>query len=153
MHNTNTSTEEWGNIELPGLSDEKLFKKNWHRYGRVLETFKKMPKEFYIERGKKISQSKLTKDHPTRGKKLPTEWLNSMSKSLKGHKKKNTSNMNKSKKKPLMTPDGPFDSTKSATIHYGFKWAENCSHKIKKGHPGWYWITIEEYKKLTGKDV
>jgi hypothetical protein len=25
----NTNTQEWGNIELPGLSDEELFKKNW----------------------------------------------------------------------------------------------------------------------------
>lgn len=25
-----TSTEQWGNIELPGLSDEKLFATNWH---------------------------------------------------------------------------------------------------------------------------
>lgn len=25
----NTNTEQWGNIELPGLSDEELFKKNW----------------------------------------------------------------------------------------------------------------------------
>lgn len=29
--NTNTNTEEWGNIELPGLSDEKLFKTNWYK--------------------------------------------------------------------------------------------------------------------------
>lgn len=26
----NTNTDEWGNIELPGLTDEKLFKTNWH---------------------------------------------------------------------------------------------------------------------------
>jgi hypothetical protein len=30
---TNTNTEQWGNIELPGLSDEKLFKTNWHLVG------------------------------------------------------------------------------------------------------------------------
>ena len=28
---SNTNTEEWGNIELPGLSDDELFKKNWNR--------------------------------------------------------------------------------------------------------------------------
>jgi hypothetical protein len=27
---SNTNTETWGNIELPGLSDEELFKKNWN---------------------------------------------------------------------------------------------------------------------------
>jgi hypothetical protein len=30
MNTMNTNTEEWGNIELPGLSDEQLFKKNWN---------------------------------------------------------------------------------------------------------------------------
>lgn len=28
---SNTNTETWGNIELPGLSDEELFKKNWNK--------------------------------------------------------------------------------------------------------------------------
>ena len=27
----NTNTEQWGNIELPGLSDDKLFNTNWHQ--------------------------------------------------------------------------------------------------------------------------
>jgi len=31
MPQMSTNTETWGNIELPGLSDEKLFKKNWNR--------------------------------------------------------------------------------------------------------------------------
>jgi hypothetical protein len=26
-------TEEWGNIELPGLSDEELLSKDWHKVG------------------------------------------------------------------------------------------------------------------------
>ena len=147
-----TNTETWGNIELPGLSDEELFKKNWNRIGGVQEAFKKKSAEFFVERGKKISNSKLVNDHPTRGKKLPKDWTDSMSKSLKGHKKSDTSKMNKKNKKPLMTPDGPFDSTKSATEHFGYKWAENCTNKIKKGHPGWYWLEVEEYIMLTGKD-
>lgn len=31
--------DEWGNIELPGLSDEELFKKNWHKVGINKERF------------------------------------------------------------------------------------------------------------------
>lgn len=54
----------------------------------------------------------------------------------------------KNKMKPLMTPDGPFDSTKSATAHFGYSWAENCTNKIKQKHPGWYWLTHEEYENL-----
>lgn len=36
---TNTNTEEWGNIELPGLSDEVLYKKNWNRVAINKERF------------------------------------------------------------------------------------------------------------------
>lgn len=116
----------------------------------VRTAFKEKSKSDFIERGKKISQSKIANDHPTRGKKLPKDWTNAMSKSLKGHTKKDTSNMNKCKMKPLMTEDGPFDSVKSAQKHFGYKWEGNCRHKIEKKHPGWYWITQEEYIKLTG---
>jgi len=34
---TNTNTTEWGNIELPGLSDEKLLKTNWNRVAAGFE--------------------------------------------------------------------------------------------------------------------
>jgi hypothetical protein len=37
----NTNTEEWGNIELPGLSDEKLFKTNWMKVEIGKETAQK----------------------------------------------------------------------------------------------------------------
>jgi hypothetical protein len=37
----NTNTEEWGNIELPGLSDEELFKKNWNLSRKSNETYQK----------------------------------------------------------------------------------------------------------------
>lgn len=33
----NTNTEEWGNIELPGLSDEELFKRHWEAEARARE--------------------------------------------------------------------------------------------------------------------
>lgn len=116
----------------------------------VRTAFKEKSKDEFVERGKKISESKVKNDHPTRGKKLPKDWTDAMSKGLKGHTKKDTSNMNKCKMKPLMTPAGPFESTKAATDYFGYSWRENCSHKIKKKHPGWYWITQEEYIELTG---
>ena len=149
----NTNTEQWGNIELPGLSDEELYKKNWHRYGRLVETFKNKSSEFFIERGKKISKSKLENPHPTRGKKLPTEWTDAMSNSSKGHKKSDSSKMNKKNKKPLMSEQGPFDSVNSAQLHFGYKDQGTIRNKINKKHPGWYWISLEEYIMLTGKDI
>lgn len=40
MTNTNTTTVEWGNIELPGLSDEELFRKNWNQVAAARERSK-----------------------------------------------------------------------------------------------------------------
>jgi hypothetical protein len=34
---SNTNTEQWGNIELPGLSDEKLFNTNWEKLAIMRE--------------------------------------------------------------------------------------------------------------------
>ena len=35
-----TDDEEWGNIELPGLSDEELFNTNWNRVAAIQEMHK-----------------------------------------------------------------------------------------------------------------
>lgn len=35
----NHNSIEWGNIELPGLSDEELFSKDWEKSGRTLEYY------------------------------------------------------------------------------------------------------------------
>ena len=76
----NTNTESWGNIELPGLSDEELYKKNWNMSRKGNETYNNSMKnlhssqEYIIKRlnglhsrsieekkqtGKNISNSKL----------------------------------------------------------------------------------------------
>lgn len=52
--------EEWGNIELPGLSDDKLLNTNWNRVSANREHWKKISTEKRKEFGKKITQSKLT---------------------------------------------------------------------------------------------
>ena len=46
---TNTNTTEWGNIELPGLSDEELYAKNWNRLAGQQEIFKD-PKRIEIHK-------------------------------------------------------------------------------------------------------
>lgn len=43
----NTNTEEWGNIELPGLSDEELFKKKWNLSRKNNQTYQQSMKELH----------------------------------------------------------------------------------------------------------
>lgn len=42
-----TNTEEWGNIELPGISDEKLFSKDWLKSGRSIEYYSDPKNRFH----------------------------------------------------------------------------------------------------------
>ena len=148
--NTNLQdVESWGNVELPGLSDEELHSKNWNRITGLREHYKKVSAEAEQLRGAKITMAKL-ENHPTKGTKLSKEWKDAVSKSLKGKPKPpRTKKHREAMMKPCMTPDGPFESTKAATAHWGYSWAENVTNKIKRGHEGWYWITREEYERLT----
>lgn len=65
-----TKDNEWGNIELPGLSDEELFTKNWNRSAAQKEKYKSpLYKEKYSENPdwieplkKKRSESLKTKE-------------------------------------------------------------------------------------------
>lgn len=47
---SNTNTEVWGNIELPGLSDEELFRKNWNQIGAVRDAVKRRNKTEWLEK-------------------------------------------------------------------------------------------------------
>jgi hypothetical protein len=46
----NKDNEEWGNIELPGLSDEELFAKNWNRVAAAREIVKAREKNGWKEK-------------------------------------------------------------------------------------------------------
>lgn len=141
----------WGNRPINSVSDEKLLNTNWNRVAGVREYYNNETADQKKIRGQKISKIKKLK-HPTKGKPNTKEQKEKISKTLAGKKKPPRSKKHRQAyMKPLMTPDGPFESTKAATTHYDYKWAENCTNKIKKNHPGWYWITREEYDKLKKK--
>ena len=138
-----------------GVSQDDKSQDDKYLLGRELtgiknaERWASMSDEERERRHKTISEGKLNGYHPTRGKKLPEWWNKKNSEALKGKKKPERSKEHRFRKsKPLMTPDGPFDSTKSATEHFGYSWAENCTNKVKQKHPGWYWLTHEEYENL-----
>ena len=142
---------EWGNIPVGDMSDEELYKKNWNRVDGGKDMWLKMSDEKKSQRSINISEKKKL-NHPTKGKKLPEEWKNNVSNQLKGKAKPTRSEEHAKKfRKPLMSEDGPFASVAEAQQHFGYKWEGNVRHKIKKAHPGWYWLTQEEYDKLTKK--
>jgi hypothetical protein len=147
--NTNMQEEiQWGNIELPGMPDEILLSKNWNRVDGSKNMWVKMSDEQKSQRSTNISEKK-KQNHPMKGKSLPEEWKKNVSEQLKGKTKPLRSEEHRSKfRKPLMSENGPFASVADAQKHFGYKWEGNVRHKIKKGHPGWYWLSQEEYDQL-----
>lgn len=55
-----TKDNEWGNIELPGLSDEELFAKNWNLVASLREYWNKLTLKERQEFGQRITEAKLT---------------------------------------------------------------------------------------------
>lgn len=142
---------KWDNQELPGCPDEVLLTKNWNRVESGKNMWKYMNESKKKLRSSKISEKK-KENHPQKGKKLSEDWKNAVSEKLKGKSKPPRSEEHKKKyKKPLMSEQGPFDSVAAAQKYFGYKWEGNVRHKIKKGHPGWYWLTQEEYETIINK--
>lgn len=150
--NSNLQEEiKWGNIELPGLSDQELYEKNWNRVDGGKNAWIKMPDEKKALRATNISEKKKI-NHPTKGKPLSEEWKKNVSSQLKGKFKPERSFVHRKQfMKPLMSEAGPFQSVKQAQDYFGYKWEGNVRNKINKGHEGWYWLTQEEYDTLTKK--
>ena len=138
-------------VELPTNQELRDQTARHNRTEGVKQYYQNESLEHKKIRGLKVSKTKREGHHPTRGiPNTPTQKAR-ISKALKGKKKPERSAQHRQTyMKPCMTPDGPFESTKAATAHWGYSWAENVAHKIKRGHKGWYWITREEYERLKG---
>jgi hypothetical protein len=71
--------DEWGNIELPGLSDEELYEKNWN-YSRkhnpnYIKSIEKLTNDLEFQK-KRIEAVKLSaKNDPLRSKKISNSLL------------------------------------------------------------------------------
>jgi hypothetical protein len=151
---TNTNTTEWGNIELPGLSDEDLFKKDWNKVAAARER----AKDPIIKL--KLSKANTGKIHSEVTKKKLREINTGISrpasektKKLISEKKKGCINPNKGKKlgpsgrivsletkkklskaisKPFITPTKVFDSQQLAAEHYSKIWNIKVNSALRK---------------------
>jgi hypothetical protein len=182
-----THDQEWGNISLPGLSDEELYSKNWNKVAAGKENAAN-PK--FMQRMMEIADSK--RDNPEFAETMSEiaskrrhdpeymarlhegiaqrdntyqaecnakpEVREKISKSMKKHEKTpehlaKVAQANRSRGHPVMTPSGPFPSVAAAGAwaeERGLKLAKAKLHKwLKRGEPGFSYLTWEEYDKLT----
>lgn len=177
---SNTNTEQWGNIELPGLSDEKLFKTNWTLVAASREVVKKREQNGWYEKNTEAHKNKDMKSLAskisvsaklTRKKEgWKEQWISTIDKrnndkeyqlkTLEGIQKRTQSKewqeknkeARKQSLKPIVTPFGIFISVKQAIEKIGR--SEGWLMKKRKTHPKeYYLISQEEYTILTGKDI
>jgi hypothetical protein len=195
MSNTNTNTEQWGNIELPGLSDEKLFGTNWNHVAGIKErnssnTFKlsiakrTADPAWREKNARSVRQTTATqkwqdshkaamelltqnpdwqKKHQTMIKNRGDTWRANKAKAMKDlsqdpNWQANTAKANRLRScKPIITPEGVFESLNQASDHYipirGTNARRHLMSLVKKPDSGFYYITQEEYIMLTGKAI
>lgn len=156
----NTNTEQWGNIELPGLSDEELFKKNWNMVRNIDELVKTENWKKNHDKGILDRYNTTWLQNTSLSNKIKRSDSNFIKSWEEGMKKRNSDpkfleilNKNgKKKSKPLVTPDGVFSSRREAAKHYNHvdSWVGS---QIQKNPLEWYYISKEEYILLTGKEI
>lgn len=164
------STEQWGNIQLPGLTDEELHSKNWNfsktkndklRRSQTVKKVAAQRDESYFE---KLHQGIANRLNTYQAKSNACEETRAkISASMKG-KEKTQEHIDKvaaktrERAKPVSVPWGVFRSGALAGLAYNemhnVKNGKNrVSANILKGTDGYKFISIEEYTRLTGKEI
>lgn len=156
--------DEWGNIQLDGLSDEKLHTTNWS----VVTTNKDPIRRQNVSQGaKKYWNSDLGKQNRSNLQKqnwqqnranmqqalkdryadgVLQQKLSTAMKSSKSHKEKSRKQQNK-----LQTPDGIFNSRKEAAEYYGLKCPTGINTRMKNHPELYYYIEVNNGATLKGK--
>ena len=146
---TKKQDEQWGNIELPGLTDKELFTKNWNKVRNVSELVKQS--EWKLNHAKGIADlcnSKIWREKTSNANKEKAYREDNRKAHLAGLEKRNSNpefqkklkeNAEKRKKK-VHTPDGIFNSRLEAAKHFkhGPSWILS---QIKKFPNEWYYLT------------
>lgn len=164
------NNEQWGNIELPGLDDNKLLTTNWNfaktendklRRSQSVKTVAAQRDEVYIE---KLHQGIANRDNTYQAKSnAKPEVQAKISATMTGKEKTAEHNAkvaakNKERAIPCITPLGVFRSGALAGQAYNetrsvTNGKNAVNNALKKGKPDYRYITIEEYIMLTGKDL
>lgn len=161
---------EWGNTELPGVSDAELLSKNWNfaktqddklRRSQTVKQIAAQRDEDYI---KKLHQGIANRDNTYQAiANARPEVREKISASMKG-KEKTAEHIARVAKKtkergiPCITPLGIFRTgAEAGEAHNKSRGVSNgrnavCS-ALKAGKEGYHYISVEEYIMLTGKDL
>lgn len=147
--------ETWGNVELPGLSDEELLSKDWNKSRKHIPGWRELQKQVGLQR----KHSEVWKEGmQTRNE--SEEWKENLIIACKkrsadpNYRQNITQALRESNSKAIMTPMGRFEVTSDAARYYFDnrltkrstlssveKWIRTL---IKKPDSGFYLITEKE---------
>lgn len=141
--------DEWGNISLPGLSDEELYKTNWNKVAHA-HTKINNP-EFSNVMKRKFKEIKVTQEYQENYNKGMSKRDNTyqavnnsrndvrekISNSLKGYQKSQehldkVAEQNRLRSKAICTPYGNFESRKLAVEYLSSTGLINAGKKLDK---------------------
>ena len=111
--------EQWGNIELPGITDEVLLTKNWNKSRKTIPGWKDLQKQVGATR----KESDVWKDG-MEVRNESSDWKNnvgigSRKRSAKPEYQQNIKQaLRESNSKPILTPEGIFVVTSDAARYY-----------------------------------
>lgn len=160
--------EEWGNVSLPGLDDDKLFNTNWNHVAAVRD--RNLDPKYHQKKLDALRAVMATQEWKDANQKSiekwsnDPEWYNDQLKRVE-KRQENTewrSNVGKASVithgKCCITPYGIFPSVQQAGLYRDKQRGTKCGvtvvcRNLKKGTPGYQYIDQEEYILLTGKDI
>ena len=141
--------DEWGNRELPGLSDEELFTKQWNKIAHaqtkinnpefsktMTERFKIVKQTDHYQQHYQEGMTKRNNTYQATSNSRP-EVKEKISKSLKQYQKTDehkarVAEQNRLRSKTIQTPYGIFASRKQAVEHLLNQGINNAGKKIDK---------------------
>jgi len=143
---------EWGNIELPGLTDEELFTTDWNHLDAVKarsaskeyqeKLTKYLSSDHYKKSRKEWSQrAKTDKQYKKRRRQGIDNFLNDPDRYNEWRKNLEAAKdrIIRAKYKPMQTPDGIFESLKAAAAHYGIH-VSSMRDRMKHNPDKYYYI-------------
>lgn len=116
------SNEEWGNIPLPGMTDEELHSKNWNRVDAMKRTWSNS--KF---RKKAVNNMKKPKSYYPKNRKCADQVKQKISKSL----------LNQGNK-PVIAEGVEYESLKACAEYYGIT-SSSMSEKVRGNNPNFYY--------------
>ena len=133
--------DEWGNIEVPGVSDEELYSKNWNKVrdsAKLVkdDNWKKQHREGIKNRTndtwhKLVSEANKEKARKPEVREKHLQGLEKRNNSLEFKQKQKDNGLKR--RKPIQVPWGVFDSRKAAVDYGNNNGIGNAMGKIQAG--------------------